>query len=127
MLKMETYDLTDEDKSRIIKQLIAHRFIDEKRYCLSFVRDRSKRNKWGKFKICFELVKKQIPDEIIQDAISTLQDDDIDERLVELLVRKKRTTRYSSEFELRQKLLKFAYRRGFSVEETEKALSSVLR
>ena len=53
--KLDAADASPEVKERIIRRLVEEKFIDETRFCRSFVNDKLRFNKWGRIKIDFEL------------------------------------------------------------------------
>ena len=60
--------MDDDAIDKIIDRLKAEKYIDEARYCRSFINDKLRFNKWGRKKIEFALKQKQIPLELISDA-----------------------------------------------------------
>jgi len=120
--KMDAWEIPAEQQNQIIRQLQKNKFLDEERYCKAFVNDKSKYNRWGIYKIKFELRRKQIPEALIREALKNLNPEENRERLRLLIEQKKKLVKGKSEFEIRQKLLRFAASRGFSQEEIEKVL-----
>ena len=49
--KLLRWGIAPNDSKEIIEKLIQGKFIDEERYCKSFVNDNFRFNKWGKVKI----------------------------------------------------------------------------
>jgi len=104
-------------QNRIIQRLVQEKFLNEERFCKSFVNDKLKFNKWGINKIKFELRKKNIPDSLIQSALENINPQENKERLLQLLTAKKKTVKGKSEFEIQQKLMRFAAGRGFAIDD----------
>jgi regulatory protein len=75
------------------------------------------------YKIKYALKKKQIPDAFIQASLENLDPDENREQLRQLLERKRQSVNGKNELEIRQKLMRFAVGRGFSIEAVEKELS----
>ncbi len=123
--KLLLWELPENDQNNILKCLQDEKFLDEERFCRAYVNDKSKYSKWGAYKIRFELKKKQIPDSIIREALKNIAPDENSERLRQLLKAKQKTVKGNNEFEIRQKLMRFAAGRGFSLEEIEKALEKL--
>ena len=121
--KMEEWEISPEDQDRIIRQLQKEKFIDEERYCKAFVNDKSQYNRWGIQKIRFELRKKQLPEPLIREALKNIDPEENRERLRLLIEQKKKSVKGKNEWEIRQKLLRFAAGRGFSQEDIEKVVS----
>ncbi len=123
--KLIRWEIPAEQHMEIIRRLQKERFIDESRFCRAFVNDKSKYGKWGPHKINYELRKKQIPDELIREALAALVPDESREQLVQVLKSKYKTVKGKNGFEIRQKLIRFAAGRGFSLDEIEKALDAI--
>ena len=114
--KMKRWELSDEAQARVMAQLIEERYVDDRRYARAFVKDKIRYNKWGRRKVQQGLWMKRI-DKEIQDEVL----DDIDEKeyldvLKPLLKQKRKSIKANSDYELNQKLVRFAYGRGFTFE-----------
>ena len=120
--KLAQWEIPESDQNNILKRLQDEKFLDEERFCKAYVNDKSKYSKWGAYKIRFELKKKQIPDPLIREALKNIAPDENEERLLQLLQAKQKSVTGNNDFEIRQKLTRFAAGRGFSLEEIEKAL-----
>lgn len=59
----------------IINSLKNDNYLDEERFVKSFVSGKFRQNKWGKVKIRFELIRKQIPESLINKALSGIDED----------------------------------------------------
>ena len=121
--KMDDWEIPADKQNQIIRQLQKEKFLDEERYCKAFVNDKSKYNRWGIFKIRFELRRKQIPEAVIHEALANLNPEENLERLRLLIEQKKKSVKGKNDFEIKQKLLRFAVSRGFSQEDIEKVIS----
>ena len=87
--KLDRWEILENDCKTITAKLIKEGFIDERRYCRAYVNDKSKYDKWGSNKIRYELEKRNIPDDIIQEALSSIPPEENQERLVNLLAAKR--------------------------------------
>ena len=112
-------------QNRIIQRLVQEKFVDEERFCKAFVHDKLKFNKWGANKIKYELRKKNIPDSLIQSALENINPQENRDRLLQLLTIKKKSVKGKSEFEIQQKLMRFAAGRGFSIDDILWAVEKV--
>jgi len=121
--KVDEWEIPSDQQNQIIRHLQKEKFLDEDRYCKAFVNDKSKYNRWGIHKIRFELRKKQISEALIQETLKNLNPEESLERLRLLIEQKKKSIKGKNEFEIKQKLLRFAASRGFSQEEIEKILT----
>ena len=115
--KLTKWAIETPVQNRIIHRLVQEKFIDEERFCKSFVNDKMKFNKWGENKIKFELSKKNIPETLIQSTLKNINPEENKDRLLQLLAAKKKTVKGKNEFEIRQKLMRFAVGKGFAVDD----------
>ena len=120
--KLEAWEIAPKEQDKIILRLQQEKFLDESRYCRAFVNDKSKYAHWGAYKIKYALKKKQIPDELIRESMENLDPEENRERLRRLIEQKRKTVKGRNEFEIVQKLIRFALGRGFALEEVERIL-----
>ena len=120
--KLDQYDLQEDAKKRIITRLEKENYLDERRYCRSFIHDKHQFNKWGRTKIEFALRQKQIPLDIIVSAFSEFPASWFGEPLLELLQRKSKTIQAKNDFEKRTKLIRYALGKGYTMDETLRCL-----
>ena len=78
-----------------------------------FVRDKLRFNRWGKIKIRYMLSAKQIPEEVIRDAIDGIDDQAYLDILKEELIKKRRQIKDVNPYNVRNKLARFGQQRGF--------------
>ena len=120
--KLDRWEIPENDSKTMIAKLVKEGFIDERRYCRAYVNDKNRYNKWGSYKIRYELEKRNIPGDIIQEALSSIQPEENQERLRQLLDAKRKSAKGKSVYEINQKLIRFAMSRGFSIDEINKVL-----
>jgi regulatory protein len=126
MVKLTQWGITANDAAEIISSLKSDGFINEKRYALSFAREKACFSKWGPKKIEMALRAKRIPNEDIEIAImETLQYQSAD-KLDELIAKKARTTKYKNIYDLKNKLLRFGISRGFEYSQVLASLEKVI-
>jgi len=123
--KLNAWGVSDTDKHKIIDRLISEDFINEKRFCTYFVKDKFRFNKWGKFKISYALKAKGLDKGIIDDALNTIDDGEYEELLASLLKSKLVGLKYEFEYEKQGKLFRFAQSRGFENNIIERVLRSI--
>jgi regulatory protein len=121
--KLNAWGVSSGDKQKIIDRLISEDFINEKRFCTYFVKDKFRFNKWGKIKITFALKSKGLDKDTILNAIGTIDDGEYEEMLASLLKTKLVGLKYEFEYEKQGKLFRFAQSRGFE----NNVIVSVLR
>jgi regulatory protein len=120
--KMEHWNLPAEDQKKLIQYLQQEKFLDEVRYCRAFVHDKQHYNGWGSYKIGYELKKKHLPDTLIREALQAIDPEENREQLRRLLTHKRKTVKGENETEIKQKLIRFAAGKGFSLEDIEAIL-----
>jgi len=129
--KLDALEIAKEDQEKIIRRLQQEKFLDERRYCKAFVNDKTKYAHWGVFKIKYALMKKQISDELIRESLENMNPEENREQLQRLIEQKRKSLlrqaqqKGKSEFEVRQKLIRFAVGRGFSYEEVENVIKGL--
>ena len=123
--KLNAWCIECDDKAKIINRLIDEDFINEKRYCVYFVKDKFRFNKWGKIKISYALKQKRLSNELINMALGTIDEGEYDEMLAALLKTKLAVLKYEFEYEKQGKLFRFAQSRGFENNVIERVLRNI--
>ncbi|KPL17086.1 MAG: hypothetical protein AMS23_01700 [Bacteroides sp. SM1_62] len=111
--KLGKFRLPGAQIEKVLNTLKEEGFIDESRYAGMFVRDKLRFNRWGRIKIRYMLAAKQIPEEIISDAIHGIDDHNYLEILRQELTKKRRQIKDDNPFTVRNKLARFGQQRGF--------------
>jgi regulatory protein len=112
--KMRRWEMSDEAQARVMARLIQERYVDDERYARAFVRDKIRYNKWGRRKVEQALWQKGIDEDIRQRVLGEVDDEEYLSVLRPLLKQKRRSTKAASDYELNQKLVRFALGRGFT-------------
>ena len=112
--KMRKWGMADEAQARVMQRLVSERYVDDERYARAFVRDKIRYNKWGRRKVEQALWMKRIDDDIRERVLGEVDDDEYISVLRPLLKQKRRSTKAQSDYELNQKLVRFALSRGFT-------------
>ena len=123
--KLEMYEIPINQQNEIIKKLQKEKFLDEERFCKAFVNDKTKYNRWGIYKIRFELKKKLIPEELIKEALKNIDTKENSELLRLLIEQKMKSVKGKNEWEIKQKLMRFVAGRGFALNDIERILESI--
>lgn len=111
--KMKRWEIDAATQDSIIARLVKERYIDNERYARAFVKDKIRYNKWGRRKVQQALWMKRISDDIQQKVFDEIEDKEYLDVLIPLLKQKRKSTRANSDYELNQKLVRFALSRGF--------------
>ena len=112
--KMRRWGMDAEAQAHVMERLVRERYVDDERYARAFVRDKIRYNKWGRRKVEQGLWAKHIDDDIRERVLDEVDDDEYLSVLRPLLQQKRRTLKAASEYELNQRLVKFALSRGFT-------------
>ena len=111
--KMRRWELDAAVQDRIITRLTTERYIDNERYARAFVKDKIRYNKWGRRKVQQALWQKHIDNDIQQRVLDEIDEKEYLDVLCPLLKQKRRSIKAASDYELNQKLVRFALGRGF--------------
>jgi len=123
--KLMAWKVPQLQRKKLIDKLVEEDFINEKRYALAFVRDKFRFNKWGKIKIELALKVKGLNPEIIQMALSAIDEGEYQEMLSSILKSKLATLKYDYEYEKQGKLFRFAQNRGFETSVIDRVLRTM--
>lgn len=113
--KLTAWELDADVVKRIIDRLKKERYLDDMRFCRSFINDKLKFNKWGKSKIIFELKKRHISEMIYDPILNELSGNEFEEQLMHILSVKIKSVKAKNDYEKKTKLIRFALGRGFSM------------
>ena len=112
--KMRRWEIPDDAQARVMAKLIKERYIDDERFAQAFVKDKIRYNKWGRRKVEQALWQKRIDEDIRKRVLDEVDDDEYLSVLRPLLKQKRKTIKANSDYELNQKLMRFALGRGFT-------------
>lgn len=112
--KMRRWELSEEAQARVMAKLIKERYVDDERYAQAFVKDKIRYNKWGRRKVEQGLWQKRIDEDIRKRVLDEVADNEYLDVLRPLLKQKRKTTKAKNDYELNQKLMRFAMGRGFT-------------
>ena len=111
--KLKTFDIAEEEKTKILDYLLDNRFVNDERYAKAFVRGKVNQSGWGVNKIRFHLIQKGIDKDIIDEALGQTDEEVYRQRLIEILKTKAKTIKSASDFEKKRKLAAYAMQKGF--------------
>ena len=112
--KMRRWELPEDAQARVMAKLIKERYVDDERYTQAFVKDKIRYNKWGRRKVEQALWQKRIDDDIRKRILDEVDDEEYLSVLRPLLKQKRKTIKAKNDYELNQKLVRFAVGRGFT-------------
>jgi regulatory protein len=111
--KLKTFDISEEEKTKILDYLIDNRFVNDDRFAKAFVRGKVNQSGWGVNKIRFHLIQKGIDKDIIDEALGQTDNEVYRQRLIDILKTKSKTIKADSDFEKKRKLAAYAMQKGF--------------
>ena len=112
--KMRRWEVPEEAQARVMQRLVKERYVDDERYARAFVKDKIRYNKWGRRKVDQALWQKHIDEDIRKRVLDEVDDEEYLSVLRPLLKQKRKSTKANSDYELNQKLMRFAMGRGFT-------------
>ena len=112
--KMRRWELDETVQNRVLDRLVRERFVDDERYARAFVKDKIRYNKWGRRKVQQALWQKGIDSEIQRKVLDEIDEKEYLDILRTLLRQKRKSIKAQNDYELNQKLLRFALGRGYT-------------
>ncbi len=123
--KLFDWGVNSGDTEKIINQLVADKFLDEWRFARLFAGGKFRNNKWGKIKISYELVRKNIARNIIEDALIRIDEDEYINVLKKELEKKQKSISAEDDLHLKAKLHRYASSKGFENDLINQVLESI--
>lgn len=111
--KLNTFELVDDDRNFIVDFLNDEGYINDERYCRSYVKSKLSLKKWGVNKIKISLISKGVDRDIIDTVVSEIDQDSYKEELIKLLENKK--INESDPYKRKAKLMRYAVSKGYSI------------
>ena len=105
------------DAEAIIGRLVKERFIDEHRFARAFALDKFRYNHWGREMIRMEMRRRNISSADIDYGISEIPQEEYESVLRHLIEAKRPTVKGKSEYEVNQKIIRYALGKGFTMDE----------
>lgn len=123
---MRGWGLAERDAEGVLAKLVRDRFIDDARYAGAFVREKLRLSGWGEYKIRTALQRKRIDRALIDAALAEADRSGMDERLRRQLERKARKAKYTTQYELKTKLIRYGLSLGYDYETVVEAASGLV-
>lgn len=116
-------------KKHVVEQIIyaleTHGFIDEKRYACAYVKDKIRLQGWGPVKIQVGLRSKNIPENILSEALESVDTQEYMYNLQAALERKQTVLKEPDRQKNKEKLIRFALGRGYTYHQIIQALEGL--
>lgn len=111
--RLKLWGLGEKDSERIITILAKENFISDERYARAFVNDKFICNKWGKVKISAHLKAKRIPQEIISEALNSIDDETYVKTVRDIISARRGHIRAKNQYDLKGRLLRYGLSKGY--------------
>ncbi|MCO5247453.1 MAG: RecX family transcriptional regulator [Chitinophagales bacterium] len=113
ILKLKSWEVPSTLFPKVIDHLKNNRFLEQGRYGKMFVRGKFNLKGWGKQKIKFQLNSKHIDEDTIETSLREINEEDYIDKLHLLLSNKQKSVSAKDNFELKNKLTKYALQKGY--------------
>lgn len=123
---MQNWGVDPSARQGVLQRLIDDKFIDDRRYAEAFVRDKMRFSGWGVFKLRAALRNKGISTDIVEDVLRMLDSNNMTDRLRERLERKMRTTKYTTRYDLKTKLMRYGASLGYDFESVSDVVDTLI-
>jgi regulatory protein len=120
--KLAAWQIDAAEWDGIIEVLRKEGFLDDGRYAVSFVREKWNLNHWGKIKIRHHLESKELPPNLIENALESIDATEYIRVLHAVLASKWKSLAPDTSLSAAQKIAAFAAQRGFEQEAVEEWL-----
>jgi regulatory protein len=100
----------------IIAGLQQDNFLNEERFAKVFAGGKFRVNKWGRQKIEFELKLRRIPENLIRKGLAEIDENDYKKTLKDIILKKHKELKPDKDFTIREKIITFAYGKGYERE-----------
>jgi regulatory protein len=115
--KLREMRMIPEAIDDIVLHLMKENFLNEERFARSYVRGKFRIKQWGKQKIVQGLKQQYIHQNLINKALEEIDSEEYLTTIKTLIVKKKREYRTKSAYELRQKISRYLYQKGYRFDE----------
>ena len=123
--KLKRWGFDGKVIDKILEALETGGFIDNERFCRSFVNDKFRFNKWGRLKIGQALALHKIPSSIANRYLNEIDEEEYMDVLRKLINTKKRSVQGKDERDKEAKLIRFAASRGFEIRYIKQCLGTL--
>lgn len=126
--RMHQLGASEEQVDQLLAYLEKEQFLDEARFARAFARGKFTYNKWGRQKIRHGLREKQVPDEMIEEALR----EEIDPETYEIALRKLIQRKWQSDGDrpqdvLEARALQTFMKKGYEAEEIRRIMDYLAR
>ena len=123
---MRTWGVPEIERQGVLTKLIDQRYIDDSRYAEAYTREKVQLAGWGARKIAMHLRQKGVASDIITTTLAHLDTDEMESKLKDKLHRKLRSTKATTDYELKGKLLRYALGLGYEYDVCVSVIDKIL-
>jgi regulatory protein len=124
--KLYNWNIPPADWDKVIEQLATEKFIDESRFATFYVRDKFRFNRWGRKKIWWKLKEKDVPEEIISEALAHVDQKDYLQMLKDIVSEKYRQIKKCDLQQQKAALIRNAVSKGYEYHEIVPIVEQIL-
>jgi regulatory protein len=114
--KLKSLTLQKKLIPEMIKRLQKEGYLNEGRFAKAYAAGKFRQNKWGRQKIEFELKIRGIPELMILEGLSVIDEEEYRKVLKNLIVRKYNEIKSGENENIWEKIINFAYGKGYESE-----------
>jgi regulatory protein len=111
--KLYEWGIWPDAVESIISELIVQGYLNEARFATAFAGGKFRIKKWGRVKIKMELKKRRVSDNLIRDALKTIDEIEYVKTLQQLLEQKSREVKEKHPLKKQQKVMRYLASKGF--------------
>jgi regulatory protein len=124
--KLSKFNLISEAKDQILFNLINEDYLNETRFCKSFVRGKFKIKNWGKRRIIQELKSRKISEFNIKKGLSEINEFDYQEKFENLFNKKLSSLENLNSIDKKKKIFSYLQYRGWETNLIYEKINQIL-
>ena len=121
---IDKYEMSNSDKTRMVKELESLKLIDDDAYLKAYINDRFYLSSDGPNKIKDSLIKEGIKEEKINNELSKISQEEISSKIAKIVSKKLKTSK-GSNYQIREKILLDMRNLGYNKEDVEPFIEDV--
>lgn len=123
--KLNRLNIDENYHQQYIQHLEEENFLNEQRYCQSYVNGKIRSNKWGKRKIKFSLQHKRVDVDNMNKALADFPSEEYQQIANTIANKKSKSLKETDPNKHNQKVYNYLAQKGFENETIKKALNSL--
>lgn len=121
--KLYSYGLNSTEVAELLESLVKKGLLNEQRFAIAFAGGKFRQKNWGRTKIIRELKLRQISDYCIKKAMAEIDESDYKNTIRRTAEKYITSIKSGSDFQKKQKLIKYLLNRGFEYDECQRVLN----